>query len=100
MTLKDFTKWNKIASTVYFFGVWTMIGSLGYFYSTSHDKNSTDSAQNEEERTEVPKNANEIVYKTAHSKTVVIYKKDFVPYTTRMCKFFESFTGSPGTGKS
>ncbi|XP_077427592.1 small integral membrane protein 26-like [Vanacampus margaritifer] len=98
MALKDVRKWNKIASAVYTIGVWTIIGSLGYFYYTNRDKINTHSARNEEENAEERENLNTIVYETAHNKTIIIYKKDFVPYTTRMYNFFQSFTGGPGTG--
>ncbi|XP_061628136.1 small integral membrane protein 26-like [Phyllopteryx taeniolatus] len=100
MTLKDVTKWNRIVSTVYAMGVWTMIGSFAYFHYTGRFKNSTDSAQNEEERTEKPKDRNEVLHQTAHTKTIILYKKDFVPYTTRIYNFFQSFTGGPSTGDS
>lgn len=41
---------------------------------------------------------NTVVYKTPHSKTVITYKKDFVPYTTRIYNFIKSFSSEPGTG--
>lgn len=41
---------------------------------------------------------NTVVYKTPHSKTVIIYKKDFVPYTTRIYDFIKSFSSEPGSG--
>lgn len=41
---------------------------------------------------------NTVVYKTPHSKTVIVYKKDFVPYTTRIYNFIKSFSSEPGTG--
>ncbi|XP_061685570.1 small integral membrane protein 26-like [Syngnathoides biaculeatus] len=100
MTLKDFTKWNRAVSTVYALGVWTMISSFAYFHYTGRFQNSTDLAQNEEEKTEKSKDGNEVVYQTAHSKTIIVYKKDFVPYTTRIYNLFQSFTGGPGTGDS
>ncbi|XP_049576759.1 small integral membrane protein 26 [Syngnathus scovelli] len=100
MMLKDVKKWNRIVSTVYAFGVWTMIGSVGYLYYTGRFKNSADSTQNEKDKKELPKNLNEIEFQTAHSKTIIIYKNDFVPYTTRIYNFFQSFTGGPGTGNN
>ncbi|XP_051939788.1 small integral membrane protein 26-like [Hippocampus zosterae] len=97
MTLKDARKWNRCVSTVYVLGVWTMLGSVAYLYYTGRFKNSTDSAQNEEAKARVPKNPNEFIYQTPHNKTIVVYKKDFVPYTTRIYNFVQSFTGGSGT---
>uniref|UniRef100_A0A3Q2YJZ7 Small integral membrane protein 26 n=1 Tax=Hippocampus comes TaxID=109280 RepID=A0A3Q2YJZ7_HIPCM len=91
MTLKDARKWNRSVSTVYVLGVWTMIGSVAYLYYTGRFKNSTEAT------TGVPKNPNEFIYQTPHNKTIVVYKKDFVPYTTRIYNFVQSFTGGPGT---
>ncbi|XP_057699734.1 small integral membrane protein 26-like [Corythoichthys intestinalis] len=99
MTLKNLIKWNKTASRVYALGVWTMIGSFAYFHFTSGQK-STDSAKSEERKKEERKNPNEVLYETEHTKTIIIYKKDFVPYTTRIQNFIQSFTGGPGTGDS
>lgn len=41
---------------------------------------------------------NTVVCKSAHTKSVIIYKKDFVPYTTRIYNFIKSFSSEPGTG--
>lgn len=38
------------------------------------------------------------MHETAHSKTVIIYKKDFVPYTTRIYNFLRPVSGEPGSG--
>lgn len=45
-----------------------------------------------------PDDPNEVVYQTAHTKTIVVYKKDFVPYTTRIHNLIKSFSSEPGTG--
>uniref|UniRef100_A0A3B5K1C0 Small integral membrane protein 26 n=1 Tax=Takifugu rubripes TaxID=31033 RepID=A0A3B5K1C0_TAKRU len=80
MSLNDVSKWHKRMSVVYAFGVWSMIASYAFFkYTGRYD--------------DAP-----VVYKTPHSKTVIIYKKDFVPYTTRIYNFIKSFSGEPGTG--
>lgn len=41
---------------------------------------------------------NTVVCKSAHTKSVIIYKKDFVPYTTRIYNLIKSFSSEPGTG--
>lgn len=50
------------------------------------------------EEVEEPQDPNQEVYKTAHTKTVIIYKKDFVPYTTRIYNLISSFSGDRGAG--
>lgn len=45
-----------------------------------------------------PEDPNQVVYETAHCKTIVMYKKDFVPYTTRIYNFIKSFSGDSGSG--
>lgn len=41
---------------------------------------------------------NTVVSQSAYMKSVTIYKKDFVPYTTRIYNFIKSFSSEPGTG--
>lgn len=43
---------------------------------------------------------NTVVYKSGHNKTVITYKKDFDPYTTRIYNFIKSFSDEPGSGDS
>lgn len=45
-----------------------------------------------------PTEENAVVHKTPHTKTVIIYKKDFVPYTTRIYNFIKSLSSEPGSG--
>lgn len=62
-----------------------------WFFSFSH-------AEKKEKPPEKKNNPNEVVYETSLSKTVIIYKKDFVPYTTRIYNFITSFSSPPGNG--
>ncbi|KAJ0033440.1 hypothetical protein NQD34_000547 [Periophthalmus magnuspinnatus] len=87
MEMKQFMRWNARASAVYAVGVWTMVGSYFYFKYTG-----------KLDMLDEIENPNEVVYKTAHSKSVIVYKKDFVPYKTRLTNFIESFTGGAATG--
>ncbi|KAM8773738.1 small integral membrane protein 26-like isoform 1-T1 [Acanthopagrus schlegelii] len=94
MTLKDVLKWKTRMSIVYAAGVWTVIGSYAYFkYTGQLDGLPVKSGEVQE-----PEDPNQVVYETAHSKTVVIYKKDFVPYTTRIYNFIKSFSGDSRSG--
>ncbi|KAJ3614905.1 hypothetical protein NHX12_018474 [Muraenolepis orangiensis] len=95
MSLRDFTKWNNRAALLYAVGAWTMIGSVGYY---SYKGYVTVNKNNKKEEVE-PENPNQLVYRTAHTRTVVVCKEDFVPYTTRVYNFFNPPPGNqPGTG--
>ncbi|XP_055014687.1 small integral membrane protein 26-like [Boleophthalmus pectinirostris] len=95
MEPKKVMQWNTRASAVYALGVWTMVGSYLYFkYTGKFDTPEF----TQPPKTEEMENPNEVTYNTAHSKTVIVYKKDFVPYTTRIMNFIESFTGGAPPG--
>lgn len=57
------------------------------------------SAKKVEKKQEIEE-INVVVHETAHNKTVITYKKDFVPYPTRIYNFFQSFSSGPGGGAS
>lgn len=46
----------------------------------------------------IERNPNEFVYETPHTKTIIIYKENFVPFTTRIYNFITSFSGSSENG--
>ncbi|XP_063331619.1 small integral membrane protein 26-like [Pelmatolapia mariae] len=96
MKFKDLLKWNARVSAVYAIGIWTMIGSYAYLKYTGR----CEVALVKKEEVEEPQDPNQEVYKTAHSKTVITYKKDFVPYTTRIYNLISSFSGDRGAGDS
>ncbi|KAF6724576.1 hypothetical protein FQA47_015859 [Oryzias melastigma] len=93
MTFKDFAKWNTKVSAVYALGIWTMISSFAYFKYTGRYDDTTE--QKKEEVVEEPADPNTHVYVTAHTRTTITYKKDFVPFTTRLYNFYKSFS-EPG----
>uniref|UniRef100_A0A3Q2US47 Small integral membrane protein 26 n=1 Tax=Haplochromis burtoni TaxID=8153 RepID=A0A3Q2US47_HAPBU len=78
MKFKDLLKWNARVSAVYAIGIWTMVGSYAYLKYTG--------------RCEVAPG------ERPHAKTVITYKKDFVPYTTRIYNLISSFSGDRGAG--
>ncbi|KAM9314948.1 small integral membrane protein 26-like [Pholidichthys leucotaenia] len=85
MKMTNLTKWNIRVSAVYAVGVWTIIGSCAYLkYNGRFERTA------EAETVEEPENPNQVVYQTAHYTSIIIYKKDFVPYTTRVYNFFFS----------
>ncbi|CAK6969129.1 chemokine XC receptor 1-like [Scomber scombrus] len=58
---------------------------------------------NEDVKEEVepePENPNQFVYESTHSKTIIVYKENFVPYTTRIYNFVKSFSSGPESGGS
>ncbi|CAL8355457.1 unnamed protein product [Boreogadus saida] len=87
MSLRDYTKWNTRASLLYALGVWTMIGAVGVYKYMGYDV--LEVVKREEE----PENPNRVVHSTPHSKTVIIYKENFVPYHTRIYNFFNGSDG-------
>ncbi|XP_027146616.1 small integral membrane protein 26 [Larimichthys crocea] len=86
MKPKDLTAWNRRVSAVYAVGVWTMIGSYAYFKYTGR----YDDTPVKTEDVEKAEDPDQVVYQTAHTKTIITYKKDFVPFTTRIYNFFKS----------
>ncbi|XP_030006727.1 small integral membrane protein 26-like [Sphaeramia orbicularis] len=90
MKFNELKKWNTRASAVYAVGIWTMIGSYAYLkYTGKYD----DFVKTDD--IEEPEDPNQVVYQSPHSKTVIVYKKDFVPYTTRIYNFTQSFIRGP-----
>ncbi|KAL2076286.1 hypothetical protein ACEWY4_028118 [Coilia grayii] len=86
MRPNDVFKWNKRASMMYAFGAWTIFGSLIYYkYSHKDDPFVASQPGEEVDKPNVKK------YETTHNKTTIVYKEDFVPYSTRLINFF---TGS------
>ncbi|XP_075891502.1 small integral membrane protein 26-like [Nelusetta ayraudi] len=94
MKLKDMVKWNTRVSALYALGIWTMISSYTYYrYTGQYDETLPGKKEKPPEK---EKNPYEVVHETPLSKTVIIYKKDFVPYTTRISNFITSFSSPPG----
>ncbi|GLD61118.1 small integral membrane protein 26-like protein [Lates japonicus] len=79
---------------MYALGIWTMIGSFAYFKYTGRFED-TPVKKEEVQEQEDP---NQVVHRTPHNKTVITYKKDFVPYSSRIYTFIRSFSSDPGTG--
>uniref|UniRef100_A0A087XWM2 Small integral membrane protein 26 n=1 Tax=Poecilia formosa TaxID=48698 RepID=A0A087XWM2_POEFO len=93
MTIKDPIKWNYRVSAVYALGVWTILGSYAFLKYTGRLDDPVVNQKFEE-----PENPNKHVYETAHSKTIIVYKEDFVPYSRRIYNFIKSLSGGSGAG--
>ncbi|KAG7261661.1 hypothetical protein CRUP_023974 [Coryphaenoides rupestris] len=83
------SKWNKRASLVYAAGVWAALGLVGYYVYMGDDVFNKVVKKEEKIAEHL-----QVVHKTAHTETVVVYKEDFVPYTTRIYNYF--FSARPG----
>ncbi|XP_054461265.1 small integral membrane protein 26-like [Anoplopoma fimbria] len=95
MPFRDLLKWNTRVSAVYAVGIWTMVGSYALVrFSRRHEEPPV----KKEEEFQEPEDPNQVVHLTAHSKTVIVYRKDFVPYSTRIYNFLRSFSGGPERG--
>ncbi|XP_028272893.1 small integral membrane protein 26-like [Parambassis ranga] len=97
MTFKDGVRWNVRMSAVYALGVWTMIGSYAFFKYTGRWEGLPVKTEEEKEKEE-EEDPNRVVYKTEHTKSVIVYKKDFVPYTTRLYNLIKPYMGDSGGG--
>ncbi|XP_069386466.1 small integral membrane protein 26-like [Paralichthys olivaceus] len=87
------SKWHTRAAAAYAFGVWTMIGSYAFFTYPGHKDVTLEEKKEEDD-------PNRVVYETAHTKTVIIYKNDRIPYSTFIAGSIRSFFSDPGTGGS
>ncbi|KAL6455879.1 hypothetical protein MHYP_G00357300 [Metynnis hypsauchen] len=85
----DAVKWNKRASMLYAVGIWTMFGTYGY-YRYQHRNDPPVEMPKEEEDTR----PNVKTVKTSHLSTTIVYKEDFVPYSTRFLNLFRPTTNS------
>ncbi|XP_076871356.1 small integral membrane protein 26-like [Brachyhypopomus gauderio] len=91
-------KWNKRASLLYAIGVWTALGSVG-FYTYRHRNDPKVEMPKEEE--DARPNAKQ--FKSSYVSGTIVYKENFVPYSTRLLKFFgltpDSSSGSQDNEK-
>uniref|UniRef100_A0A665VA67 Small integral membrane protein 26 n=1 Tax=Echeneis naucrates TaxID=173247 RepID=A0A665VA67_ECHNA len=94
MSLGEAAKWNKRAAAVYALGVWGMIGSFAFLKYTGRLE---DTPGRTDSGSAVCNTNNRF---SAYNKTVITYRKDFVPYSTRIYNFIRSFSSEPGTGDS
>uniref|UniRef100_A0A8D0YWU6 Small integral membrane protein 26 n=1 Tax=Sus scrofa TaxID=9823 RepID=A0A8D0YWU6_PIG len=77
--------WYRRMSVVYGLGAWTLLGSL---FLWSQKKNKLPVENMSSELSEAPKGF--------YVETVVTYKEDFVPITSRIVNYLKSWTGGPG----
>ncbi|KAM4772076.1 small integral membrane protein 26 [Rhinophrynus dorsalis] len=98
MKLKELHRWNFRLSVVYAVGIWTMVGS--YVYIRMHSKkdevvNIPQSALEEElvDSLAVPEKQEE--RKTGpRVKNTVVYKENFVPFSSRVYNFVKPLFGT------
>ncbi|XP_034087708.1 LOW QUALITY PROTEIN: small integral membrane protein 26-like [Gymnodraco acuticeps] len=95
MHVNTLLKWNKRMAIVYATGVWTMIGTFIFYKYTGRYE---DMPVKKEEEVPLPEDKTQLLFLTEHSKVVMVYSKDFVPYTTRIYNFISSFD-NPGRDK-
>ncbi|KAI9527944.1 hypothetical protein NQZ68_025986 [Dissostichus eleginoides] len=93
MHVNDLLKWNKRMAIVYATGIWTMVGSYAFYKYTGRLE---DLQVKKEEEVPLPEDKTQLLFITEHSKTALVYQKDFVPYTTRIYNFISSFNNPGG----
>ncbi|KAF3851853.1 hypothetical protein F7725_005208 [Dissostichus mawsoni] len=91
MHVNDLLKWNKRMAIVYATGIWTMVGSYAFYKYTGR----LEDLPVKKEEVPLPEDTTQLLFITEHSKAVLVYQKDFVPYTTRIYNFISSFN-NPG----
>ncbi|KAG5278661.1 hypothetical protein AALO_G00101400 [Alosa alosa] len=84
MPISDVFKWKKRASLMYAVGAWTICGSLAYYRYSHKEPLVTATPVEEEDKENVKK------YQGTHHKTTVVYKEEFVPYSTRLLNLLKS----------
>uniref|UniRef100_A0A8C3W8B4 Small integral membrane protein 26 n=1 Tax=Catagonus wagneri TaxID=51154 RepID=A0A8C3W8B4_9CETA len=83
--------WYRRMSVVYGLGAWTLLGSL-FLWSKKKDTPPGEEIEQKNmstiELSESPKGF--------YVETIVTYKEDFVPITSRIINYLKSWTGGPG----
>ncbi|CAB1344618.1 unnamed protein product [Coregonus sp. 'balchen'] len=96
MQIKEIVKWNVRVSMLYAFGIWTLLGTYGYYQYMGRNEEKPVKEEKEEE----PPNPREVTIQSAHMKTTIIYKENFVPYSTRIYNFVSSLSGDSASADS
>ncbi|KAJ8365844.1 hypothetical protein SKAU_G00146750 [Synaphobranchus kaupii] len=98
MNLKDVARWNVRVSMAYAVGIWTMLGSYGY-YRFSLSKEEGDKPQDTEDKEEPIENLSteegEEKPKGFQTKSTIRYRENFVPYSTRLFNYLKTLNGGP-----
>ncbi|KAM5178452.1 small integral membrane protein 26 [Callospermophilus lateralis] len=85
------TSWYRRMSVVYALGTWTLLGSTFYFVQKKKPPGN-EVEQKDVSTSEIPESP-----KQFYVETIVTYKEDFVPYTTKILEYLKSWTGSSGS---
>lgn len=102
MNLKDIVKWNVRVSLIYAVGIWTMLGTYGYFQLEMKwkKKEQTDDPANDalakdlnDDSLAEPKPKEEKV-NGLQVKSTIAYRENFVPYSARIYSYLQSFSSS------
>ncbi|XP_029449638.1 small integral membrane protein 26 [Rhinatrema bivittatum] len=105
VSARNIAKWNTRVSLLYAVGIWTMLGTFGYFQIKRKRENpeAGEAAGHDEElkddltlqsKTEEKRRTGFYITET------VTYKKDFVPYSTRIYNFITSHLNSTSDAAS
>ncbi|XP_043912926.1 small integral membrane protein 26 [Protopterus annectens] len=96
MKLRDLARWNMGVSLIYAVGIWTVIGTAGYVRM----KRNPDSQTVKEQPSMTIASESSIEenqQKGSRFKTTITYKENFVPYSTRLYNFVQSFLSTSNT---
>ncbi|KAM8945481.1 small integral membrane protein 26 [Pelodytes ibericus] len=98
-SLKQYLTWNKRLSMAYAFGIWTAVGSYGFYYFTNKRHEDAKIPKPDEALVDDAFDKKEEKKKTGfYMENTVVYKENFVPYSTRLSNLVSRLFGtSSGT---
>ncbi|XP_036403775.1 small integral membrane protein 26-like [Megalops cyprinoides] len=100
MNLKDVVRWNVRVSLIYAVGIWTLMGTYGYYRlkrpKENEPEDSKDGFVDKELLDEVAAVPEGEKLQGFHVKTTVVYKENFVPYSTRLFNYLKTLSVDAG----
>ncbi|XP_030052094.1 small integral membrane protein 26 [Microcaecilia unicolor] len=102
VTAREVAKWNTRVSLVYAIGIWTMLGSFGYFQVKRKRENLEAEPDAVEAQGKTGALGNDLPFQPTpeekrtgfYMSQTVTYKENFVPYSTRIYNFISSHLSS------
>ncbi|XP_063297452.1 small integral membrane protein 26 [Pelobates fuscus] len=94
MKVKQFLAWNKRLAVVYAVGAWTMVGGYAFYYYTKGRYMVPVSPPPALEPEFIEDTSLEDQPKKKRIQHTIVYKENFVPYSTRVYNLWNSVFGT------
>nr|XP_033793696.1 small integral membrane protein 26 [Geotrypetes seraphini] len=99
---RDVAKWNTRVSLIYAIGIWSMLGTFGYFQIKRKRENPEAGPDAVEAQDKTEELENDIHFQPTpeeertgfYMTQTVTYKENFVPYTTRLYNFISHLSNA------